>query len=169
MKLSFRIAASLACGLLAAASLGWNILHSDPAALQANWGFSLPAGAHCALVYEQDEGASFHGDGLRHHVFACQTVDPIDGLFPWAEADPKQTAQAGRWLDALEVPQAQRPIAGQCLTWEIRQNDDPRDTLLARSEEHTSELQSRFDLVCRLLLEKKKKKSVHTSEYQIQK
>src|SRR5699024_11688799 len=26
---------------------------------------------------------------------------------------------------------------------------------LARSEEHTSELQSRFDLVCRLLLEKK--------------
>src|SRR6266704_2331112 len=30
---------------------------------------------------------------------------------------------------------------------------DPAD----RSEEHTSELQSRFDLVCRLLLEKKKK------------
>src|SRR5207249_9359594 len=29
---------------------------------------------------------------------------------------------------------------------------------VARSEEHTSELQSRFDLVCRLLLEKKKKK-----------
>src|SRR5438067_10535092 len=28
---------------------------------------------------------------------------------------------------------------------------------LRRSEEHTSELQSRFDLVCRLLLEKKKK------------
>src|SRR5690349_23069521 len=29
----------------------------------------------------------------------------------------------------------------------------------ARSEEHTSELQSRRDLVCRLLLEKKKKKT----------
>src|SRR2546421_1899195 len=29
---------------------------------------------------------------------------------------------------------------------------------LHRSEEHTSELQSRSDLVCRLLLEKKKKK-----------
>src|SRR5699024_12237987 len=27
-------------------------------------------------------------------------------------------------------------------------------TITARSEEHTSELQSRFDLVCRLLLEK---------------
>src|SRR6478672_12969808 len=30
----------------------------------------------------------------------------------------------------------------------------------ARSEEHTSELQSRSDLVCRLLLEKKKKKCI---------
>src|SRR2546421_9560246 len=32
------------------------------------------------------------------------------------------------------------------------------DVIEARSEEHTSELQSRSDLVCRLLLEKKKKK-----------
>src|SRR2546422_4910923 len=30
-----------------------------------------------------------------------------------------------------------------------------------RSEEHTSELQSRLHLVCRLLLEKKKKKQTH--------
>src|SRR5699024_12007863 len=37
-------------------------------------------------------------------------------------------------------------------------NDEPRNK---RSEEHTSELQSRFDLVCRLLLEKKKKKKAH--------
>src|SRR2546422_3923504 len=32
-----------------------------------------------------------------------------------------------------------------------------------RSEEHTSELQSRLHLVCRLLLEKKKKKKTHTT------
>src|SRR5699024_11596630 len=32
-----------------------------------------------------------------------------------------------------------------------------------RSEEHTSELQSRFDLVCRLLLEKKKHTQQHTT------
>src|SRR5690349_22403261 len=34
----------------------------------------------------------------------------------------------------------------------------PPDAQQHRSEEHTSELQSRRDLVCRLLLEKKKKK-----------
>src|SRR5438105_6653993 len=33
-----------------------------------------------------------------------------------------------------------------------------RHATAGRSEEHTSELQSRVDLVCRLLLEKKKKK-----------
>src|SRR5437868_9594205 len=37
----------------------------------------------------------------------------------------------------------------------------------ARSEEHTSELQSRFDLVCRLLLEKKKKKNQYNSIYTV--
>src|SRR5256885_13704866 len=37
---------------------------------------------------------------------------------------------------------------------------DPQE--VARSEEHTSELQSPCNLVCRLLLEKKKKKKTHT-------
>src|SRR3989440_9466974 len=40
--------------------------------------------------------------------------------------------------------------------------DEPRKRFAAmRSEEHTSELQSRSDLVCRLLLEKKKKKTTN--------
>src|SRR6266705_1493547 len=38
-----------------------------------------------------------------------------------------------------------------------------------RSEEHTSELQSPYDLVCRLLLEKKKKKLKHNSTKKIKK
>src|SRR5699024_11397842 len=37
-------------------------------------------------------------------------------------------------------------------------NFDCRKSGKIRSEEHTSELQSRFDLVCRLLLEKKKRR-----------
>src|SRR5699024_12808560 len=55
----------------------------------------------------------------------------------------------------LEVP---------ALTWAIFEVVGPFPETLQntwgkdRSEEHTSELQSRFDLVCRLLLEKKKKK-----------
>src|SRR2546421_6395195 len=46
----------------------------------------------------------------------------------------------------------------------VRPSGTTRLTTL-RSEEHTSELQSRSDLVCRLLLEKKKKYRRHTSRY----
>src|SRR2546429_5283925 len=51
-------------------------------------------------------------------------------------------------------------------TWEqpwCRHNppEDQEDAVERRSEEHTSELQSRLHLVCRLLLEKKKKET-HT-------
>src|SRR5258708_13653853 len=42
--------------------------------------------------------------------------------------------------------------------YDPRENREARDHVLPRSEEHTSELQSPDHLVCRLLLEKKKKK-----------
>src|SRR5699024_11479102 len=38
----------------------------------------------------------------------------------------------------------------------LRRRDHAAPAPVRRSEEHTSELQSRFDLVCRLLLEQKK-------------
>src|SRR5438034_3704859 len=60
-------------------------------------------------------------------------------------------------------------LIGRC---EIAERDDIRQVrqllddltghpqkILSRSEEHTSELQSHSDLVCRLLLEKKKKQT----------
>src|SRR6266496_6739073 len=57
--------------------------------------------------------------------------------------------------DALPIsPRDLRPESrspGGC-----RASRKPRRRSPARSEEHTSELQSRRDLVCRLLLEKKK-------------
>src|SRR5437868_10931157 len=49
------------------------------------------------------------------------------------------------WLHTLE----------RHLGWPVLQR-------IMRSEEHTSELQSRFDLVCRLLLEKKKTQTIIT-------
>src|SRR5438132_5313428 len=54
--------------------------------------------------------------------------------------------------DALPISS---PMVMSCNSW--RQNTIAMDGN-SRSEEHTSELQSHSDLVCRLLLEKKKKK-----------
>src|SRR2546428_3655143 len=42
--------------------------------------------------------------------------------------------------------------------------EEARPALSFRSEEHTSELQSRSDLVCRLLLEKKKNRRLTPSQ-----
>src|SRR5688572_32707014 len=47
--------------------------------------------------------------------------------------------------------------------------NEVRGVVKARSEEHTSELQSQSNLVCRLLLEKKKKKKeLHSNYFSIQ-
>src|SRR3712207_8577053 len=46
-----------------------------------------------------------------------------------------------------------------------RQTDDELPLVGHRSEEHTSELQSRQYLVCRLLLEKKKKTNIRRNKY----
>src|SRR5690606_39720054 len=43
---------------------------------------------------------------------------------------------------------------------------DQRRMPLLRSEEHTSELQSRENLVCRLLLEKKKNNAINKKSFQ---
>src|SRR6266481_9953976 len=51
--------------------------------------------------------------------------------------------------DALPI----RPRPTSPMVWP----GNPSEARLPRSEEHTSELQSQFHLVCRLLLEKKKK------------
>src|SRR3989442_9296458 len=47
----------------------------------------------------------------------------------------------------------------------VRDGSKSMEGALKRSEEHTSELQSRPHLVCRLLLEKKKKKQPGTSTF----
>src|SRR2546422_3248033 len=46
---------------------------------------------------------------------------------------------------------------------QVERRGDESQRQQCRSEEHTSELQSRLHLVCRLLLEKKKKKKKKTS------
>src|SRR3712207_5320497 len=66
------------------------------------------------------------------------------------------------WND--ETPLSNHELRMDEETYRMRQ--DPSVTVGCRSEEHTSELQSRQYLVCRLLLEKKKKKtnnSIHLS------
>src|SRR5689334_24628325 len=69
---------------------------------------------------------------------------PRSTLFPYTTLF-RSPAQASRRWHAGSGVGNQRPRRGH-----------PHDSTSSRSEEHTSELQSQFHLVCRLLLEKKK-------------
>src|SRR2546421_8057678 len=51
--------------------------------------------------------------------------------------------------------------------WYLMAKDEGHGFAKKRSEEHTSELQSRSDLVCRLLLEKKKKNNNILTHYKL--
>src|SRR5207248_6379123 len=61
---------------------------------------------------------------------------------------PGQVVETGAVLVSLDVSVEEAEL----------QAEQAQADLELRSEEHTSELQSPYDLVCRLLLEKKKKK-----------
>src|SRR5690625_7004291 len=69
-------------------------------------------------------------------------------------AHAQSTAPAGDDIAPLYRANSKTAIPGKYVV--VLKNDAG-----ARSEEHTSELQSRGHLVCRLLLEKKKKQTTH--------
>src|SRR2546422_6420116 len=74
---------------------------------------------------------------------------PRSTLFPYTTLFRSRRSQGPR--DAGSAWHPRHPHHAE------RRRPAPQGGLVARSEEHTSELQSRLHLVCRLLLEKKKK------------
>src|SRR5699024_12706732 len=62
-------------------------------------------------------------------------------------------------FESLLLAQAVTTLSGTATPASPKAAPNATTSPAPRSEEHTSELQSRFDLVCRLLLEKKKKRT----------
>src|SRR3712207_7836778 len=86
---------------------------------------------------------------------------PRSTLFPYTtlfRSAPADDLAGGHALDRRDRRQVQGALAGGHVA-DVRERDriGPVGREASRSEEHTSELQSRQYLVCRLLLEKKKK------------
>src|SRR5689334_24067872 len=75
------------------------------------------------------------------------------GGAPASRRNARRAARGSRPLPAARGAPASRRLRRAALPRDARARSRPR----RRSEEHTSELQSQFHLVCRLLLEKKKK------------
>src|SRR5258708_19395008 len=79
-------------------------------------------------------------------------------LLKWQTGSPTYLADEQRALDAIERLLAGHPVVirDRVLQAAVRSRPGP-SVRRQRSEEHTSELQSPDHLVCRLLLQKKKK------------
>src|SRR3712207_6883702 len=100
----------------------------------------------------------FFNDTATTEIYTLSLHDALP-IFPCTESeDPKRT-----FLGPQQKAWFKDALAGSKATWKIVGNqamimalDGPR----GRSEEHTSELQSRQYLVCRLLLEKKNNHNV---------
>src|SRR5260221_7721664 len=76
---------------------------------------------------------------------------PRSTLFPYTtlfRSGTELSTKKGRKIEMQGVTRLHQAMTPSLCRWA---------TMLARSEEHTSELQSHRDIVCRLLLEKKKK------------
>src|SRR5260221_6105499 len=85
------------------------------------------------------------------------TLFPYTTLFRSSEGhqpSPQTCRTIARSCDFRCESMAMIRLVASAIAW-VSESAAPPDT--RRSEEHTSELQSHSDLVCRLLLEKKKK------------
>src|SRR5437867_10174321 len=89
---------------------------------------------------------------------ALRKIAPFRTAWIPAELEHREISDAGIERNPVRV----RSKTGNSCTLLLipREAQASVDRRCPRSEEHTSELQSPYDLVCRLLLEKKKKKPI---------
>src|SRR2546425_7508951 len=93
-----------------------------------------------------------------------QITDVHIHVQPWRELKPAALAvmwrgkevDRDRMIQVMEDPRALLEVMDRAGVWRAGLVNYPSRHTPARSEEHTSELQSLAYLVCRLLLEKKK-------------
>src|SRR6266850_6448167 len=102
-------------------------------------GTSLPGEVVSLAAPGPGNGAGRGAPGNAKMPFTCTTVEPFD-----AELAGELFSAAGPLFPSLVPP-----------LFCCANNGKAKNALRARSEEHTSELQSPCNLVCRLLLEKK--------------
>src|SRR5260221_5379419 len=86
------------------------------------------------------------------------TLFPYTTLFRSSPFRTQRHRKAGHMMDHSFARRAYRPAVIDIFA-------QVRAVIDSRSEEHTSELQSHSDLVCRLLLEKKKKTKIILVRY----
>src|SRR5260370_16864126 len=124
------------------------------------------AGISVVRMGESTWGLWAPADGQFEYAWMDRIVDAV-GKAGIKVIMGTPTSSVPTWMWKAHPEILARPLGGAYVGYGMRQNmntDDPNYRRYAerligvhvRSEEHTSELQSHLNLVCRLLLEKKK-------------
>src|SRR5699024_11270639 len=100
-------------------------------------------------------------DSTKHAATICTTVDPGGRPALARSSDSICPHRGGYGRCAVRAHSCADCLCDMSSSLQFRRSAHLTTESSYRSEEHTSELQSRFDLVCRLLLEKKKKTNEH--------
>ena len=91
--------------------------------LNANWGISLSDHTGWEIEYHADEGANFHGDGIRYNVVSYTQEDEIANMVAWHELEGttrrNRTYQAEItvWLDEIKADKNYYPEYQGCKYW----------------------------------------------------
>src|SRR3712207_8306706 len=93
----------------------------------------------------------FFNDTATTEIYTLSLHDALPiGTSSWTASESRSQASSASMMAVSQVP---------------RQSTSSGSRAPVRSEEHTSELQSRQYLVCRLLLEKKKESHLHLATH----
>src|SRR5207247_7691839 len=117
----------------------------------------VPRNVAAGLVDERKAALALRVEATRHDLFPCRPSvdrmkqeDALKGALSACRADQIQPALVV--IDERDFGTYERPRGKGSLRPRVASIEGAKE--MRRSEEHTSELQSRVDLVCRLLLEK---------------
>ncbi|MBQ9930733.1 MAG: hypothetical protein IJO79_00090 [Firmicutes bacterium] len=108
---------------------------------EENWGIEFPKQAGCKEAYAKDSGASFHGDGIRYHIFDVEKEERITAALVWQTEDRETIfceslfTAANQWMDEIQVPQSKRPDYPDCVFWYSSQSDSSELILLWDEDE----------------------------------
>lgn len=124
------ISIAVVIAIVIGSALTWNYFQDYSTTLNANWEIQLPRKAHYSEVYRKDSGATFHGDGIRYHVFSYQEEKQISRMLDWSDHEEKMIFHSSyseaitEWLNSIDVPSGEWPNDSECLSWYESQADN---------------------------------------------
>lgn len=103
--------------------------------LKANWNIEFPENAKIDEVYSSDSESSFHGDGIRYHIFSYEEETSIEDMFDWTNEEHSTLFYSSynecvnNWLEQINVSKENFPKFSNCKFW-YRKKDDNSEIII---------------------------------------